>query len=65
MKLGEILVQKQLISYDQLEEVIAKQQDSKKKLGELLLEEELISRETLTEVLQEQYWRKNGFWVIG
>lgn len=65
MKLGEILVQKNLIVNQQLDPVLAKQQRCGKKLGELLVEEKLISPTDLNQALREQYWRKHGFWVIG
>ena len=64
MKLGEILLQRKMVSADQLEQAIAKQQNTKKKIGELLLEDGLISREILRKALLEQYWRHNGYWVI-
>jgi len=64
MKLGEILLRKQFISYQQLEQVLLLQQETKKKLGELLLEKGLICQEKLDIALKEQYWRKNDFWVI-
>jgi|GEM_PF-842305 len=65
MKLGEILIQKEIIASQQLEPVLAKQQECNKKLGELLVEEKLISPSDLNQALQEQYWRQNGYWVIG
>ncbi|MBD2179308.1 hypothetical protein H6F42_20500 [Pseudanabaena sp. FACHB-1998] len=34
------------------------------RLGELLLENEEISNVQLQEAIKEQYWRKNGFWII-
>jgi len=64
MKLGQLLIRKQLISYQQLELVLLLQQENHKKLGELLLEKGLICQEKLNIALKEQYWRKNGFWVI-
>ena len=65
MKLGELLVQKRVISQEQLNDILAVQSFSQQKLGELLLESSLISTETLDTTLKEQYWRNNGFWVIG
>lgn len=65
MQLGELLVQKKLISQDQLSQVLATQPSTHRRLGELLLERSLISSETLSNALKEQYWRNNGFWVIG
>lgn len=64
MLLGQILIRKNLISHDQLERVIDQQNRNRKKLGELLLQNRLIASEQLEEALKEQYWRRNGFWVI-
>lgn len=65
MKLGEILVRKHLISQDQLDQLLAIQPLSNRPLGEILIERSIISTDTLSNVLKEQYWRNNGFWVIG
>ena len=65
MLLGEILIQKNLFSYQQLNSVLTQQQKNNKKLGELLLDLKLISVQELEKALQEQYWRQNGYWVIG
>ena len=64
MLLGEILIQKKLISRQQLNFVLTQQQKKQKKLGELLLNLSFISAEELEKALQEQYWRKHGYWVI-
>jgi hypothetical protein len=63
-KLGWILVNKKTISQSQLESVLNRQLRENKKLGELLLEQHLISDEELQLALKEQYWRRNGYWVI-
>lgn len=65
MKLGEILIRKKLVSQEQLEPIIIKQSQTRKRLGEILLERSLISPDDLMTALREQYWRNNGFWVIG
>ncbi|NJR60513.1 MAG: hypothetical protein HC769_17755 [Cyanobacteria bacterium CRU_2_1] len=65
MKLGELLVRKRLISQAQLEQSLAWQASNHQMLGDLLLEQSLISPDDLCKALQEQYWRNNGFWVIG
>ncbi|NES84487.1 MAG: hypothetical protein F6K10_25485 [Moorea sp. SIO2B7] len=64
MKLGEILINRKLISWEKLKPIIAKQLSNEKRLGEILVEEKLISDEYLAIALREQYWRKNGFWTI-
>ncbi len=63
-KLGWILVNKKVISQTQLKIALNIQVYENKKLGELLIEKELISREQLEQALKEQYWRRNGYWVI-
>lgn len=65
MQLGELLVRKNLISQEQLSQALALQEATHRKLGELLIERSLISADSLTTVLREQYWRNNGYWVIG
>ncbi|PSB10412.1 hypothetical protein C7B61_12035 [filamentous cyanobacterium CCP1] len=65
MKLGELLVRKKLISQEQLNQALELQASMHCQLGELLVDRSLISAEHLTRALQEQYWRNNGFWVIG
>ncbi|OKH37947.1 hypothetical protein NIES2119_12085 [[Phormidium ambiguum] IAM M-71] len=64
VKLGWILVNKKIISQAQLESVLTTQFRYDKKLGELLVEQKLISRKQLDQALKEQYWRRNGYWVI-
>ncbi len=62
--LGQILMQKKLISSSQLEAAIALQASSSKKLGELLIMQGLLQENQLQQALKEQYWRRNGFWII-
>jgi hypothetical protein len=64
-KLGWILIRHRWISAAQLQTILTQQNHASKKLGELLLEQSLISEGQLSEALQEQYWRRNGYWVIG
>jgi hypothetical protein len=64
MLLGQILVKKKWISPNQLEQAIDQQSVKSQKLGEMLLQDGLIANEQLEQALKEQYWRKNGFWVI-
>lgn len=64
MQLGQILVKKKWISLNQLERTINLQSLEQRKLGELLIKQGYIVNEQLDLALQEQYWRKNGFWVI-
>ena len=65
MKLGEILLNKKLLTPEQLDSLLPQQPETGKKLGELLREQQWISSEDLERALQEQYWRRNGYWVIG
>jgi hypothetical protein len=64
MKLGEVLIQRKLISPDQLEFVLENQFSYPKRIGELLIERSLISSDDLSSALKEQYWRDRGYWVI-
>ena len=64
MLLGEILIRNNLITFPQLNTALNKQKIKKKKLGQLLLDLGLISTDNLHKALKEQYWRRNGYWVI-
>jgi len=63
-KLGWILIQNRWISPAQLQSILAEQLQSHRKLGELLLSSALITEGQLKQALREQYWRRNGYWVI-
>jgi hypothetical protein len=52
--LGELLVERALISTDQLEHALAEQAQSGRRLGEIIVAAGLVSRERLTQVLLEQ-----------
>ena len=64
MKLGKVLVNRKLLTRDQIHIVLLEQINSGKKLGELLIEKNWIRLDELKWALQEQYWRNNGYWVI-
>ncbi|GFE68738.1 hypothetical protein [Chroococcus sp. FPU101] len=64
MLLGQILLKKRWVSLNQLETTVNQQKDSNHKLGELLLQQGFIAQEQLEQALKEQYWRRNGYWVI-
>jgi hypothetical protein len=59
-KLGEILVESNLVSEQQLLSALSIQEDSKKALGEILVEQGYISREKLEVALAKQYGSKLG-----
>lgn len=61
MKLGQILLRKQLISETALLEILNTKMASKNRLGEVLINRKLITESQLQEALQEQYWRRHGF----
>lgn len=63
MKIGEILIRRQLISQAQLNQAIDIQA-SYYKLGELLMFQGWIQQHDLKMALKEQYWRQNGYWII-
>ena len=54
MKLGQILVQKRLISSDQLKQAMHLQVFGRKKLGEILISQGAIQPEELQQALEEQ-----------
>jgi len=64
MKIGEILLRKQLISQAQLDQAIEIQASCRQKLGELLIFQGWIQQDDLEVALREQYWRQNGYWLI-
>ena len=64
MLLGKILLRKRLISPIQLNRALEIQSLTGIKLGEILVTKGLIEYQDLEQALLEQYWRKNGFWVI-
>lgn len=63
-KLGWILVNKNQISQAQLNAVLDTQLLDYRQIGKLLIEQQLISEEQLQQALKEQYWRRNGYWII-
>lgn len=63
-KLGEILVRKQLISESQLQQALMLQASCSQQLGQILIKQGWISEHCLGQALREQYWRRNGYWVI-
>ena len=52
--LGELLVERELITPDQLDAALAEQERSGRRLGEIIVAGGLIGRERLTQVLLEQ-----------
>ncbi len=61
-KLGAILVNKKVISSQELEEVLVEQHHYGKKVGEILVQKSIISQTLLDSVLREQNLRKQGVW---
>ncbi|MBM7581263.1 type IV pilus assembly protein PilB [Caldicoprobacter guelmensis] len=53
-RLGELLVEKGIITKEQLKDALALQKSTGKKLGEILISQNLISESQMAEVLQEQ-----------
>ncbi|MEA5580762.1 hypothetical protein VB620_05330 [Nodularia harveyana UHCC-0300] len=64
IRLGTLLVKKRLISQEILHSFLTAQIKKQQPLGKLLVQANCISVEQLELVLQEQFWRRNGFWVI-
>lgn len=64
IRIGELLVQKKIVSYYQLQMALELQRIHRQKLGEIFVQKNLLSLEDLERTLKEQYWRNAGFWVI-
>ncbi|NJK64344.1 MAG: hypothetical protein HC921_18115 [Synechococcaceae cyanobacterium SM2_3_1] len=64
MKLGQILIRRQLISERQLQEALRLQRFRFPRLGQILVMQGLLSPQDLQAALEEQHWRRHGFWVI-
>ena len=54
-RIGEILIQKKLIDWDQLQAALADQEKSKKLTGEILIEKQVLSKVLLFGALAQQY----------
>ncbi len=54
-KLGEILINKRLISFEQLERILDEQKNSLKSIGEILIDKGFVSEADLMEGLSKQY----------
>jgi type IV pilus assembly protein PilB len=54
VRLGELLVTGQIITRDQLDQVLAVQQEDGRKLGQLLVERGLVTENQLTQILSQQ-----------
>ena len=63
-RLGWILIHKRWISAAQLQNILSEQRQSRQRMGEILLSTALITEGQLKQALREQYWRRNGYWVI-
>lgn len=55
LRLGEILLERGLITQDQLDEALETQKTKQKLLGEILIEKEFITDQQLTEILADLY----------
>ena len=58
MRIGELFVEKALITGPELEEALAVQAASGRPLGEVLVDQDLVSSPEMTEVILEQLGRK-------
>jgi hypothetical protein len=65
MTLAQILIEKKLLTFEELNLLRVQEQKTGKKLHQLLEEQELIPSTTLEMALKELYWRQHGYWVIG
>ncbi|MEO1131394.1 MAG: hypothetical protein AAFX40_01665 [Cyanobacteria bacterium J06639_1] len=64
IQLGEILVRRHVLSRSQLDSMLSEQKQTGERLGAMLFRKGMISYQRLQDALKEQYWRKNGYWVI-
>lgn len=69
LRLGEVLIRQGVISKLKLQSAIQLQASYSKvgvgtKLGEILVAQDMITAQELKMALWEQFWRKQGFWVI-
>ncbi|MGK7929854.1 MAG: hypothetical protein AB4041_00255 [Microcystaceae cyanobacterium] len=64
MRLGKILIRKKRINSHQLDLMLKLQQTQCQRLGEILVNSQMLTRQELDDLLKEQYWRRNGYWVI-
>ncbi len=54
LRLGQLLVDTGMITREQLDEALSKQQDDSRRLGEILVDEGLLSESQVTQVLSQQ-----------
>lgn len=59
LKFGEILLEEQYISRQQLDDAIILQNDAKKFIGELMVDKDIITMEQRDEVLQSQKYKES------
>jgi N-acetylglucosaminyldiphosphoundecaprenol N-acetyl-beta-D-mannosaminyltransferase len=64
IKLGQLLVRKNVISPSSLEQLLQEQKQSNYRLGEYLVEQSILSPAQLENTLLEQCWRRKGVWMI-
>ncbi|MGB8699275.1 MAG: peptidoglycan DD-metalloendopeptidase family protein [Thermosynechococcaceae cyanobacterium] len=57
VRVGEVLIQKKLITPDDLKLALAIQRETHLKLGEILIQQGLVTRRQMNEALSEQRWR--------
>ncbi|NJM85837.1 MAG: WecB/TagA/CpsF family glycosyltransferase [Hydrococcus sp. RU_2_2] len=64
IKLGELLVQNHIISQAKLNKLLDLQQSNHCRLGEVIIQQKILSPQQLEQFLREQYWRKQGLWLM-
>ncbi|NJK40207.1 MAG: hypothetical protein HC934_00405 [Acaryochloridaceae cyanobacterium SU_2_1] len=57
IRVGEVLVQKGLITSAQLSDALTRQRQTQQKLGHILVQEKFVTRTQLRQALSEQRWR--------
>jgi N-acetylglucosaminyldiphosphoundecaprenol N-acetyl-beta-D-mannosaminyltransferase len=64
IKLGELLVQNQIISQAKLNHLLELQKSNHCLLGEVMVQQKVLSSKQIEQFLLEQYWRKQGLWLM-
>jgi murein DD-endopeptidase MepM/ murein hydrolase activator NlpD len=57
IRVGDVLIQKRLITTDELTQALLEQRNTKAKLGEILVQRGLLTHQELRAALNEQRWR--------
>ena len=65
IRLGDVLVQKQVITPEELQKALKEQKNRGTKLGETLMSMGFVSEQKMVEVLTEAGIRNYSIWIVG